>query len=155
MANKDTSKLWFETGDYPTQTQFAQVFDWLRWKDELIGSGDLTPELLALINSFGRTVQLPAGVFTYNAAAGTLIEKFFIGDRPQFHTAAVITYTIRIGLTPGGNELLDDTIVDTTNDPQGVIIGLDFYCLADTTIYFTSTPTVGEPNNPIIKIYKS
>jgi len=34
MAKKDTSKQWFLTGYYPTQAQFAQVFDWLRWKDE-------------------------------------------------------------------------------------------------------------------------
>lgn len=155
MANKDTSKGWFETGDYPTQIQFHQVFDWLRWGDVLIGPDDLTPELLALINSYGRTVQLPDGTVQYTARAGTLIEKFFLGEQPDtLHVGAVLLYTFRIGLTPGGDELLADTVVDI-DDPNSGIIGLDHYCLVETTIYFTSTPTVGEPNKPLIKIYKS
>lgn len=41
MVNKETSKQWFETGDFPTQAQFYQVFDWLRWKDEGISVADV------------------------------------------------------------------------------------------------------------------
>ena len=52
MANKDTSKQWFETGDFPTQVQFAQVFEWLRWKDEALGIGDITG-LTAALNAAG------------------------------------------------------------------------------------------------------
>lgn len=51
MANKDTSKQWFETGDYPTQAQFAQVFEWLRWKDEQLAIADVIG-LVGVINSF-------------------------------------------------------------------------------------------------------
>lgn len=67
MANKDTVKQWFETGDFPTQTQFYQKFDWQRWKDEKIAADDLTPELLALINAISgrpeRKVMLTDGAF--------------------------------------------------------------------------------------------
>lgn len=51
MAYKDDVKPWFETGDFPTQAQFYQKFDWQRWKDELIGVDDLTQELIDLINA--------------------------------------------------------------------------------------------------------
>jgi hypothetical protein len=51
MAFKDNVKPWFETDKYPTQTQFYQKIDWLRWKDELIAEGDLTPALIAKINA--------------------------------------------------------------------------------------------------------
>ena len=42
MANKDSSKQWFLTGFYPTQSQFAQVFEWLRWKDEKLDMDNIT-----------------------------------------------------------------------------------------------------------------
>ncbi len=61
MANIDTSKQWFQTGDFPTQAQFYQTLEWLRWKDEKIGASDLTTELLAIINSMvgvGRPQKL-------------------------------------------------------------------------------------------------
>lgn len=34
MAYKDDAKAFFETGDKPTQGQFATVFDNLRWNDQ-------------------------------------------------------------------------------------------------------------------------
>ncbi len=61
MAYKDTVKQWFQTNDIPTEPQFYQKFDYLRWKDEKIGTGDLTDELLAIINGIigiGRPQRL-------------------------------------------------------------------------------------------------
>lgn len=53
MANKELSKQWFETGDYPTQAQFAQVFEWLRWKDEGISIADV-----AMLQSVLDSIQV-------------------------------------------------------------------------------------------------
>lgn len=56
MGNKDTSKQWFETGDYPTQAQFYQVFDWLRWKDEGITITDVAA-LQGILDSIQNTLN--------------------------------------------------------------------------------------------------
>lgn len=64
MAYKDNVKPWFQQGDEPDQAQFYQTFDWLRWKDEPIDSADLSPALLAIINSIvgvGRPQKLTLG----------------------------------------------------------------------------------------------
>jgi hypothetical protein len=42
VANKDIAKQWFETGDKPTQAQFWQIFDWLRWADTAIAMDQIT-----------------------------------------------------------------------------------------------------------------
>lgn len=158
MAIKTDSELkgFFESRDKPNQSQFSDLIDSKRSKLDNIDYDDLTDYVKALFNAaFNRTVILPSGTFSYNAPAGTLIEGFFIGDRPNFHIATDITYLTRIGTTPGGNEIFDDTLVDTTNDPQSGILFSKYYCLTDKTIYITTTPVAGEPNNPLIKIYKS
>lgn len=56
MANKDNAKQWFQTGDYPTQEQFYQVFDWVRWKDEGISIADIA-NLQNIINSLQNTLN--------------------------------------------------------------------------------------------------
>lgn len=154
-AHSEAAKLYFKTGLKPSEAQFAQFIEWLRFKDQPISFDDLTAELQAFFTYFGRTVQLPAGVFTYNAPAGTLLEALFFGEQPNtLHVGSVIEYTIRVGITPGGDEILEDRVVDI-NDPQTGVHSLRYYCLPATTIYFTATPTVGEPNASLIKIYKS
>lgn len=158
MSFKDDIKPYFVPNAYPTQDQFYELFEYLRWRDELIQAADLDPALLALLNSTGRTVQLPDGTMQFVAPAGTLIEKFFFGEQPgTLHVGAIHEYTVRVGTTVGGNELVADTVVDI-DTPNTGILTLDstgHYCLNATTIYFTTTPTVGEPNKPLIKIYKS
>lgn len=75
MANKDTSKLWFETGDFPTQEQFAQVFDWLRWKDEAIAINEITG-LTSILNSLAAPVNefTSNGPHIYTIPAGHVLE---------------------------------------------------------------------------------
>ena len=50
-TQRDTVKPWFETGDFPTQSQFWTLFDYLRFKDEKIGLADLTDQLIAILNA--------------------------------------------------------------------------------------------------------
>lgn len=65
MVNKDTAKTWFETGDFPTQEQFYQTFDWLRWKDEGIDIADIN-NLQGILNSLQATINanLPSSLLT-------------------------------------------------------------------------------------------
>lgn len=147
-THKDSVKPWFETGDYPTQAQFYQMFDWLRWTDQLIGVGDLTDELINIINNANqRKITLGAGIILWAAAAGTLIEKYLIKD-----TGAGQAVTVRIGTTVGGNDILDDTVIDTS-DSQAGILSSDFYCKAACTIYFTFT--AADASTLLINIFKS
>ncbi|HEY9534105.1 MAG TPA: hypothetical protein VIQ77_06190 [Mucilaginibacter sp.] len=77
MANKDTSKQWFEMGDYPTQAQFAQVFDWLRWKDEGISIADVANlqnflnTLQTTLNSIIPNQVISGGLVTIKSDDGT------------------------------------------------------------------------------------
>lgn len=85
MANKDTAKTYFNTGDFPTESQFAQVFEWLRWKDELIGYDDLDAELQAYFNtvrnSIGRIKVVPDEDYEVVDGDDTLVFKTITGYR--------------------------------------------------------------------------
>lgn len=147
MAYKDDVKQWFETGDFPTQSQFWQKFDWQRWKDEKITEADLDPALLAAINSYVRVITLAPGVLQRDVRRDTLLEKFFIQS-----TVVGAALTVSVGTTPAGTDIWDNEAVDLT-DPMNGMLTKDHYCFADETIYFTIT---GAPAGSItIKIYKS
>ncbi|MDE3185292.1 MAG: hypothetical protein KGM16_17910 [Bacteroidota bacterium] len=107
MPNKDTSKGWFELGDYPTQAQFAQVFEWLRWKDETIGIGDVTG-LQTIVNNLPSKLQ-EIGVFDIVSAGSFALEanKLVITILLKSDT----DQTVQIGSTDGGNELAIDVPV--------------------------------------------
>lgn len=81
MANKDTSKTWFQTGDFPTQAQFWQVFDWLRWKDENLTIAEVVG-LAEILNSFGSGAEaFTVGVGwdnRYNIPIGYVLEKIVV-----------------------------------------------------------------------------
>lgn len=62
MAYKDDAKLWFQTGDYPTQEQCYTVFDWLRWKDENIPVEDIIQLQEILDDKKDRITLLPQAV---------------------------------------------------------------------------------------------
>lgn len=49
----DILKSWFETGDKPTQTQFASLIDSFRHKLNAIEFDDFSDELQTLINNLG------------------------------------------------------------------------------------------------------
>lgn len=80
MAFIDNIKPWFETNDKPTQAQFYQVFDWLRWKDEFINMADITGLVNALLGKV-NTSDYEGQLIAYDAAAtyvvpnGWLLEK--------------------------------------------------------------------------------
>lgn len=97
MANKDTAKQWFETGDKPTQAQFWQVFDWLRWTDVAIGMDQITgldAALLAKVNKAdyeGNCIAYDADA-TFTIPAGYLLEKIipYYGANGSMNVSTVL-----------------------------------------------------------------
>jgi hypothetical protein len=133
-ANKDTSKPWFVTGAYPTQAQFYQVFDWLRWKDELLAITDIDG-LQAILNTIITLAQVKANYAqlitlitdgTYDMTAGLIINGIVV-DAPG-------DFILNVGTTPGGNDIIQDLAV-VGGTPEAV--SLVHYAKAAKTIYFS------------------
>jgi hypothetical protein len=106
MANKDTSKQWFETNDTPSEAQFAQVFDWLRWKDEPITMADIAG-LQGSINALvqGPTIHnLVSGPNAVELQANKLYDNFVILSA----TAQLVLFEWNNGSDDMECEVLDD-----------------------------------------------
>lgn len=102
MSNRDTAKSWFETGDYPTQAQFAQLFDWILFSGEatiadvqnlsavLAGKVD-TSALTALQDRILPTILNASGNISWLIPNGLLIVDIVIvpasGDLVKIGTA--------------------------------------------------------------------
>jgi hypothetical protein len=149
MSFIDTVKSWFQTGDFPTESQFYQKFSWLRWKDEKIGIPDLADEVIAAINTGGiPVVTLQPGTLQWAAPAGTMLRGFLIKDS----AAGQDVTAVRIGTTLGGNEIYEADATFNTANPDAGIIDLSKYISVATIIYFTISAT--DLNTISINIYK-
>lgn len=136
MANKDTCKQWFETNDYPTAVQFAQVFEWLRWKDEDIKITDVEELQTALqqlqlnINNIGLpslSTVTSNGEVVLTVPAGKCMEYIIID--------VVTTTLVTIGSVPNGNDIYEEKI--ESMQP----IGLYKYFKSTGSIYINGLPT--------------
>jgi hypothetical protein len=133
MANRDTAKSWFERGDKPTQAQFAQVFEWLRWKDEAIENAPDASKLDKIIfDAFeqGQLVAFPAGDSSFALDANYLLEKVIV--------LPPIDALVKIGDTVGGEEICPEVEVKAANG--GVILVNAFANGGVRRIYFTGIP---------------
>lgn len=134
MANKDTAKQWFERGDKPTQAQFAQVFDWLRWKDEvIIVASDDNKLDKAVFDAFeqGLKVDFPTGDGSFILDANYLLEKVIV-------LPPVDAPIVSIGDTDGGQEIAPETPVSALTG--GVIEVNVFANGVARTIYLNGIP---------------
>lgn len=134
MANKDTVKPWFETGDYPTQAQFWQWMDWLRWKDEPLQIDDVQG-LAGLVNSI---ITLAAVKVNYVQLLTLITDGLFIMPNGLIITGIIVDasndFVLNIGATPGGNDIVDSLpITGGKQEP----ITLMIYAKAEKTIYFS------------------
>lgn len=134
MANKDTSKQWFQTGDKPTQAQFYQVFDWIRWADDPIAIADIAGLVAALNAKADQTSVALLYTFkvTLNADGnyvlplGNLMDKIIITPAGDSN--------IKVGTSDGGEEIMP---VDDIAAGEDRVISCDVIARADKTIYFT------------------
>lgn len=135
MANKDTAKQWFQTGDKPTQAQFEQLFDWLRWGDQAIAMADITGLVTALLTKLNvadweGTLIAYNGPATYTIPAGYLLEKIIVyyGD-----AGAIQISTVNMGDT---DEYEQEEVAAGWNRPMQ----LDIFAEANTDVYIDGIP---------------
>ena len=108
MTYRDIVKGYFETGDFPTQAQFWELFDKIHFKDELIAATRITA----------------TGLGQINIPADTWIDKIgIIGN---------VAITLDVGTYPSGNDVLSNEAI-TIN--QG--FSIDLYFSNAGSLYFT------------------
>lgn len=140
MAFKDDFKQFFETGDKPTQAQFASLFEKLRWKDEnleienvnnlmqiLLGKAD-DATLQQLIGE--QELKLYDADGPYTIAAGYLIEKVIIMPG--------VNADISIGSSPDFPE--DITPLTSMDSNRGEVVILNLFARAERIIHFFGLP---------------
>jgi hypothetical protein len=152
MANKDTAKQWFVRKAKPTQAQFWQVLDWLRWKDEPVGIGDIDGLTEALqskadASALAGISNNPQAVTqrdfdadgSYTLQAGNLLESIviLIGSDSL----------VKIGSVAGTDDIMPDTNV---TQGIGAVIVLNIYTVNDMNLFFTGL----NANSSIIFISK-
>ncbi len=143
MGFIDNAKQWFRTRLKPTQSQFWQTFDWLRWKDELlkIEEVDQLTTILQQKADIGSTgVNRPIAVVlngngSFQFPAGLMIDLIMITP-----TGGAITPAI--GLTDGGSEIYSTSDPIAANTDYLLTVG--YAARVITTIYFSGItyPTV-------------
>lgn len=93
MAYKDNAKNWFQEGDYPTEGQFSQTFDWLRWRDQGVPIEDVIGLADALNDIVTTRVALPLTISTTTSITipdGYMVERIII--IPSANCKPVISY---------------------------------------------------------------
>lgn len=134
MANRDTVKPWFETGDYPTQVQFWQTFDWLRWKDEPL----LITDVQGLQEFINSIITLAAVKVNYVQLLTLITDGTFIMPAGLIITGIIVDapndFTLNIGSTPGGNDIVDSLVI---TGGKAEPVTLMIYAKAEKTLYFS------------------
>jgi hypothetical protein len=79
MSFLNTVKQWFQTGDYPTQAQFYQLFEFIRFKDEAVAVADVAG-LVDLLNGAEALIKVTAtgSNITQTIPAGYAMECIYI-----------------------------------------------------------------------------
>ncbi len=118
MGFKEDAKQWFETGDYPTQAQFAQVFEWLRWKDEQQAISTITG-LADILNSMVPEGQLPVYENMAAAIAGGLADgkKY----RVPYNNGNYLVAIVVLGSIPA-NALLNEDGTPLLNEDGTILL---------------------------------
>lgn len=151
MANKDTAKPWFKTKAYPTQSQFWQLFDWLRWKDDKLLISDVDGLQQALNNATSNAAAYTVQVFNAGASAGVNNNiNTLLVDPP----ALLATLSITLPSTPTNGQLVNvsfgGTIINGT-----VVTALTILPNTGQSILQATTPTSMEAGETIAYRYNS
>lgn len=136
------------TGLFPTQSQFWDWIDSFFHKDDLIEISNVNGLAKALqgkadVGTTGggsgglSNIILNAGVNTWDAPAGTLLEKILVND-PAF-------VSIKIGTALGGEDIMPEKRLSQ----HAAVLTIDYPVLVDQTIYFG-----GYTSDTITTIYR-
>jgi hypothetical protein len=139
MAFKDDSKQYFQTGDYPTEAQFALVFDLLRWKDEPISINIITG-LLDLLNAVKTLDQVTAAGAIANRKI--TVQNINLTQVPVYENNAT---AIANGLVTG-----DIYRLPYNNGIHGIAIVIDNIIPAGALLNEDGTPILNEDGSYLI-----
>ena len=150
MSYKDDSKLWLQTDDVPTQEQFADICDWLRWKDELILYGDLHPLLQSLITTNGNRMERL--VFTGDTTIVMPTESRLVHVAVKNRCGSALEFHInRIGDAPGVPWRI---ISVPANGKNEVSINETFWVDETMTLTEVSGVDIDAESEPILLIHR-
>lgn len=135
MASRDIVKPYFETGDKPTQAQFYQFFDLVRFLDDPIALNQVTSLVTALglkadkSDFEGQLIAYDAQA-TYVIPAGYLLEKMIV-----FYGAPGNMY---LSLNAYGDTDIAE-MLDVQAGWNNSFV-LDLFAEADTNLYIDGIP---------------
>ncbi len=138
MANKETAKGWFLRGLKPLASQFAQIFDWIRWKDESIAVSDVEDLTDILVHKAETStinnlllllpdVQNKSAAFTYALTAGVNLEKLWFKSSGSG--------TLKMGTAIGVYDILNG--IDYVAGTGSGIIDINQFDTIDRTVYIS------------------
>lgn len=136
MAHIDTVKPWFETGDFPTQAQFYQLFEWLRFRDQAIPMNEVSG-LIDALNALALPLETYITVdaeHSYNIPAGYALEQVWLV--PVTNCTPYIT---SVGSSEEGDIMPPDEANEVTV-AQGAMWLLNLFTVAGKTITFKGLP---------------
>jgi len=137
QQSKDTVKQWFETGDYPTQQQFYDLFDSILWKNEA-GINHIAGLIVALQNKVDRSAFEAFmlgeriafnGSGYYDIPEGYLLEKIIV--------LPGVDANVQMGSFEYGDDLLPPIPV---SEAHGDVQVLNLYAKVTRRIYFSGLP---------------
>jgi hypothetical protein len=131
ITNRDTIKTWFETGDYPTQQQFADAWDSYWNKLEGIPISAVTG-LSTVLNALQPNLPIVgdvAGNGTVVLPAGKLILCIVL-------YAASASGEVMLGATAGASDWATVELPNTTDEQTQILLRRTAVA---TTLHFTST----------------
>jgi hypothetical protein len=128
-----TIDLWFARRKKPTDPQFRQTWRSFWHKDEAIPISQiegLAEFLNSLQGLFAPKQFVWSGSGSYELPVGKVFEFAVV-------KSATDLYTLKIGLTAGGDELVTETDIPAN---KSVVVGRVFKADAATTLYFSELP---------------
>lgn len=147
MGYQDTIKPHFQTGDFPTQVQFYQMFDYLRWKDELIDIPDLSPAIITILNSLRperKTITAATGNNIDMAAEYKLV-SLAIKNPSAFDLIFTLDYPAYTPPSPGDHWQYIEVPANSTLDlhiNRTFWVATSLSLIEQTGVDFSATPVI-------------
>jgi hypothetical protein len=114
MAFIDTVKAWFQQGDYPTESQFAETFNKLRFKDEQLAINEVAG-LQNVLNALAAPVEAFAANgadILYQVPVGYLLEKIIIAPNTACTPSAKYAGGVKGNLVEPHEDVLTEDVWD-------------------------------------------
>ena len=119
VVTKDILKTYFETGDYPTQAQFANLIDSLRNVNDPIALADLAEDVITAINNAASSMGNPPIVTAPGATTVTIPHGVLIDLILVLNSSGIV---FSAGWTNGGTDVVDNYQIPDNQSAINTII---------------------------------